>query len=100
MTATVTTRVEEKVLAEIDQLSKENQMDRASFLRNLIVEGLAMEKEKKVLKMYKNRKISLAKAAEMLGIDLWHAIDIIKREKMHLDYSEEELKEDLKGLAS
>ena len=98
MTATITTRVEEKVLAEIDQLSKENQMDRASFLRNLIVEGLAMEKEKKVLKMYKNKKISLAKAAEMLGIDLWQAIDIIKREKMYLDYSEEELKEDLKGM--
>ena len=99
MTATLTTRVEEKLLKEIDQYSKENQMDRASFLRNLIVEGLAMEKEKKVLKMYKNRKISLAKAAEMLEIDLWHAIDIIKREKMYLDYSEEELKEDLKGLA-
>ena len=98
MTATITTRVDEKVLEEIDQLSKENQMDRASFLRNLIVEGLAMEKEKKVLKMYKNKKISLAKAAEMLGIDLWQAIDIIKREKMYLDYSEEELKEDLKGL--
>ena len=99
MTATITTRVEEKVLAEIDQLSKENQMDRASFLRNLIVEGLSIEKEKKVLKLYKDRKISMAKAAEMLEIDLWHAIDIIKREKMYLDYSEEELKEDLKGLA-
>lgn len=98
MTATITTRVEEKLLQEIDQLSKENQMDRASFLRNLIVEGLSMEKEKKVLKMYKDRKISMAKAAEMLNIDLWQMTDTIKREKIYLDYSEEELKEDLKGL--
>ena len=98
MTATITTRVEEKLLEEIDQLSKENQMDRASFLRNLIVEGLSIEKEKKVLKLYKDRKISMAKAAEMLDIDLWHIIDIIKREKLYLDYSEEELREDLKGL--
>ena len=98
MTATITTRVEEKLLEEIDQLSKENQMDRASFLRNLIVEGLSIEKEKKVLKLYKDRKISMAKAAEMLDIDLWQIIDIIKREKLYLDYSEEELKEDLKGL--
>jgi len=98
MTATITTRVEEKLLQEIDQLSKENQMDRSSFLRNLIVEGLGIEKEKKVLKMYKDRKISMAKAAEMLEIDLWQMIDIIKREKIYLDYSEEELKEDLKGL--
>ena len=92
MTATITTRVEEKLLQEIDQLSKENQMDRASFLRNLIVGGLEIEKEKKVLQMYKDRKISMAKAAEMLNIDLWQMIDIVKREKIYLDYSEEELK--------
>jgi len=99
MTATITTRVEEKLLEEIDNLSKEKQMDRATLLRNLIVEGLTIEKEKKVLSMYKDRKISMAKAAEMLDIDLWQMIDLIKKEKLYLDYSEEELKEDLKGLA-
>lgn len=98
MTATVTTRIEEKLLAEIDQLSKENQMDRASFLRNLIVEGLSIEKKNKVLAMHKERKISLAKAAEMLGIDIWQMIDILKKESLYLDYSEEELREDLQGL--
>lgn len=50
----------------------------------------------KVLSMYKERKISLAKAAEMLDIDLWQMIDLVKREKLYLDYSEEELKEDTK----
>ena len=98
MTATITTRVEEKTLLEIDQLSKEKHMDRASFLRNLIAEGLAIEKEKKVLSTYKDRKISLAKAAELLEIDIWLMIDIIKKENIYLDYSEEELKEDLQGL--
>jgi len=99
MTATISTRIEEKVLSEIDELSKEKQMDRASLLRNLIVEGLAVERKKKVLSMYKERKVSLAKAAELLNIDLWQMIDLIKEESIYLDYSEEELKEDLKGLA-
>lgn len=54
-------------------------------------------KRKMVLGMYKGRKISLAKAAEILGIDLWQMIDIIKEENLYLDYSEVELKEDLKG---
>ena len=98
MQATISTRVEEKVLSEIDQLSKEKQMDRASMLRNLIVEGLALEKKNKVLAMYKERKISLAKAADLLELDLWQMIDLIKKENLHLDYSEEELIEDLKGL--
>lgn len=98
MTATVSTRIEEKILLEIDQLSKEKQMDRASFLRNLIVEGLAIEKRNKVLGMYKERKISLAKAAEMLDADIWQMIDLIKNESLYLDYSEDELREDLQGL--
>ena len=98
MTATVTTRIEERLLAEIDQLSKEKQMDRASFLRNLIVEGLSIEKKNKVLTMYRERKISLAKAAEMLDIDIWQMIDLLKKESLYLDYSEEELREDLQGL--
>lgn len=100
MTAsTVSTRIEKEMLSEIDELSKEKQMDRASFLRNLIVEGLSIERKKKVLSMYKERKISLAKAAEMLDIDLWDMTDIIKEEGIYLDYSEDELKEDLKGFA-
>ena len=98
MTATITTRVGEKILAEIDQFSKEKQMDRASFLRNLIVEGLAIEKKNKVLGMYKERKISLAKAAEILNVDTWQMIDIIKEENLYLDYSEEELREDIQGV--
>ena len=99
MTATISTRIEEKVLSEIDELSKEKQMDRASLLRNLIVEGLAVERKKKVLGMYKHRKVSLAKAAEMLDVDLWKMIDLLKEEGLYMDYSEEELKEDLKCLA-
>lgn len=97
MNITVSTRIEKNVLSEIDELSKEKQMDRASFLRNLIVEGLSIEKKKKVLGMYKERKISLAKAAEMLGINLWEMLDLIEEESIYLDYSEEELREDLKG---
>ena len=98
MTATVSTRIEENILSEIDELSKEKQMDRASLLRNLIVEGLSIEKEKKVLGMYKERRISMAKAAEMLNIDIWQMIDLIKEENLYIDYSQEELEEDLKGL--
>lgn len=98
MVTTVSTRIEEKVVSEIDKLSKEKQMDRASFLRNLIVKGLAAERKKRALSMYKERKISLGKAAEMLEVDIWQMIDIIKEENLNLDYSEEELKEDLQGL--
>ena len=97
--STVSTRIDKEMLSEIDELSKEKQMDRASFLRNLIVEGLSIERKKKVLSMYKDRKISMAKAAEMLDVNLWDMLDLIEEEGIYLEYSEEELREDIKGWA-
>ena len=54
--------------------------------------------DKKVQTLYKNRKISLQKAAELLKIDLSEILELIKKEGLYLNYSKEELKEDLKGL--
>ncbi|HLD97031.1 MAG TPA: UPF0175 family protein [Candidatus Nanoarchaeia archaeon] len=98
MTATVTTRVAEEVLRQIDDFSADNKMDRATMLRNLIERGLEQEKKKKVLADYKERKISMQKAASLLGIDFLAMIDLLQTEGLYLDYTEEELREDLKGL--
>ncbi len=98
MTATVTTRVPEDVLTQIDCFSADNKMDRATILRNLIEQELAEEKQKRVLSDYKNRKISLQKAAELSKIHLTEMVELIQREGLCLDYSEEELREDLKGM--
>ena len=54
--------------------------------------------DKKVQTLYKNRKISLQKAAELLKIDLSEILELIKKEGLYLNYSKEELKEDLKDL--
>jgi len=98
MNGVVTTRVSSEMLGEIDFLSKEKHMDRATFLRNLINKGLFLEKKERTLKLYKERKVSLEKAASILEVDIALMIDIIKEEELHLDYTVEELEEDLRGL--
>ncbi len=98
MTEVVTTRVPDETLEEIDLLSKEKHMDRATLLRNLINRGLSQEKRERTLKLYKERKISLERAASILKVDIAAMIDIIKEEDLHLDYTQEELEEDLRGL--
>ena len=98
MTAVVTTRVPEETLREIDELSSRMHMDRATMLRNLIEEGMVAAKREKVLSQYKEHSVSLQKAAELLGIHLTEMIELIQREGLYLDYSEEELRDDLKGI--
>lgn len=92
--------MEAELAKEIDMLSKEKHMDRATMLRNLIVDGLRQEKHRRVVQLYRDEKISMGKAREMLGIDMDEWLKIMKAEKLPLHYDREMLEEDLKGLSA
>ncbi len=99
MAVTVTTRIDEKRLEEIDQLSSGKHMDRATMLRNLIEEGLRKEKRENIVRLYKEKKVSSGKARELLNADFDEWLNIMKEENLYFDYEKEDLKEDLKGIA-
>jgi predicted HTH domain antitoxin len=99
MAVTVTTRIDENRLKEIDQLSSGKHMDRATMLRNLIEEGLKKEKRENVVKLYRSKKVSSGKARELLNVDFEEWICIMKEENLYFDYEKDDLKEDLKGIA-
>ncbi len=99
MAVTITTRIDEKRLKEIDQLSSGKHMDRATMLRNLIEEGLKKEKKENIIRLYKEKKISSGKARELLNIDFDEWLKVMKQENLYFDYEKEDLKEDLKGIA-
>lgn len=65
------------------------------LLEDALHEGVTSMKEKYVLDMYRDNRMTLAKSAELLSIDIWEMIEIVRKSGMHLDYGEEELKEDL-----
>ena len=98
MAVTVTTRIDEDKLKEIDRLSANKYMDRATMLRNLIEEGLKKEKKENVIRLYREKKISSGKARELLDIDLDEWLRIMKENNLYLDYEQEDLEEDLKGI--
>ena len=77
-----------------------NKKTKTLYIKLICINMLKMNaKKKKILSMYKDRRISLAKAAEMLDASLWDMPDLIEEEGIYLDYSEEELREDIKGWA-
>lgn len=99
MAVAVSTRVDEETVKEIDALSKEKHMDRATMLRNLIAEGLKKEQRKRVVELYRQEKISMGKAREILGIDFDEWLKLMKEEKLTIHYDREMWEEDRKGLA-
>jgi predicted HTH domain antitoxin len=64
------------------------------FIKQALRQGLDALSEKNVLDQYRDGRISLQKASELLSVDLWEMIEKIKKAEIHVDYSLEELAED------
>mgnify|MGYP000185599529 CR=1 FL=1 len=100
MSKIISTRVSEDILKELEFIEKVEKSDRATVVRKLLTEGIRVWKEKYALELYRERKVSLWRAARIAGISLWDMMKLISQHKIPLDYTEEELMEDYKAFIS
>ena len=89
-------RVESDIYKKAEKASKAQGVKTNDFIARALKQGLEALNEKNVLDLYRTRKITLQRAAEMLAIDIWEMIEKVKKAEIHLDYTMEELAEDLK----
>jgi len=80
---------------KIEHTSQLIGVDMDDFIEKALTREIGMLNERSILDLYQSRKISLQKAASILGCDIWEMIEIIKRADIPIDYSREELAEDL-----
>jgi predicted DNA-binding protein len=71
MTKPTTIRLPEDVLNELDRRARAHGKDRASFLRELVQDGLERDSEDEVMNAYRAGRLSLSQAAARLGTDPW-----------------------------
>ena len=89
-------RVESDIYKKAEKASKAQGVKTNDFIARALKQGLEALHEKNVLDLYRTRKITLQRAAEMLAIDIWEMIERVKKAEIHLDYTMEELAEDSK----
>lgn len=89
-------KLKENIYKRAEKLSKTRGVKVDALILQALNEGLEAVNEKTVLELYRNRKITLQKAAEMLYTDIWDMIERVKKADIHIDYSKEELVEDLR----
>jgi Arc/MetJ-type ribon-helix-helix transcriptional regulator len=68
------------LLEKIDGYAKNKYEDRSTAMRQLMALGLQEGNKKDVTYAYKNKKITLREAAELLGTDYYGAQDILAGE--------------------
>lgn len=89
-------KLQEDIYKKVEKASKSYGIEVNDLITQAINQGLDVLSEKNVLELYRDHKITLQKAAEMLSLDIWEMIEKLKKADIHIDYSKEELAEDLK----
>lgn len=90
-----TARLPEEMLKEIEELAKEEQVDRSELIRRLIASALKQRKIERAIQAYKNGKMTLWRAAELAGLSLRQMMEAAREAKAVVAYSLEDLERDL-----
>jgi len=96
MPVTVTTRVEEELMKAIDEIADVEGMDRSTVVRRFLSKAVKEWLIERSLREYEEGKITLWQAAKRCGVSLWEIIEEVRKREIHVPYTFEDLREDLK----
>jgi|CXWL01.1.fsa_nt_gi predicted transcriptional regulator len=94
-TTTTTARLDHALLERLKRLATVLDVEQSRLIREFVRNGIQQKFLEYALDLYKRRKVTLARAAEIAGVsrsEIMEAYDGV------IDYSEKQLSSDLKGL--
>lgn len=94
-TTTISTRVYKTQLEEIEKLARKRGIDRSDAIRRLIDEGLRVERIQRAVKLVREDKVTVWRAAEIAGVSYREMLRILKSENVPFPLSAEELRIEL-----
>lgn len=93
---TISVRLDEQTLKDLEMLREDVKADRSEIIERLLNKALKEEKLEKAMELLRKQKISIGKASEMAGITIYEIIEVMKKYGVHLGYSIEDLRKDMK----
>lgn len=82
MSKTVSTRLSEKEVAELEKIASKEKLDRSALIRRFVLNQLEEYKMKEKAKLYQKGLISLQEAATSASVSLYQMMEYIQREKI------------------
>ncbi|MBI3753887.1 MAG: UPF0175 family protein [Deltaproteobacteria bacterium] len=89
-------KLTDSMYKKAENISKNQGIEVNILISDALNHGLEVLNEQRVLELYREHKITLQRASELLSVDIWEMIEKVKKADIHIDYSEEELTEDLR----
>jgi predicted HTH domain antitoxin len=98
MAQTVSVRLSEKSLREVDRLAERLQTDRSEALRRFIERGLREARVDDALDRLRKGKVSIGRAAEDAGVSLYEMLELVRQHRIPSGDGPEDLERDLREL--
>ncbi|OGO40319.1 MAG: hypothetical protein A2147_01650 [Chloroflexi bacterium RBG_16_57_8] len=94
----IASRVPPDLAADLRRLEEVEHLDRSTAVRRLLYSGIREWKLEHAGKLYRENRITLARAAEDAGVPVREMMEYMKREKIPVQYDLEDFEHDLKGI--
>lgn len=85
-------------LRELDSIAKEQGLDRATLIRQLLINGVKEYKVKLAVELYRAEKISIGNAAEIAGVSIWEIVGILRGQGVSLAYRISDAREEIRKM--
>ena len=96
MTGVVSTRLDEKEIEELNQISEKEGIDRSSLIRKFLLTQIEEYRLKEVSEKYRKGLVSLAEAAVLAKVSIYKMMEHVEREKIQAPpLSNSEMEEEL-----
>lgn len=97
-TSTVSARLDDKEIAELDSLTRLAGFDRSAVLKSIFRKGIQDWRFDLAVQKYRAEEATLSRAAEISGISQWDFVARMDASGLELHYDAADLEEDLKAL--
>lgn len=97
--ATISVRVDDGTLRDLELLREDAKADRSEVVRRLLDKAIKGAKLERAMDLLRKRKISVGKAAELAGVTIYEIVEAMPKYGVHLGYSVDELRRDIKRIS-
>ncbi len=93
----ISVRPTEDIEKKIKKLMELEKADKSTIARRALEEGINQELKRQALTLFIQRKVSLARAAEIAEISIREMLDLIKEKGISLNITVEDLRNDFEA---
>jgi predicted HTH domain antitoxin len=89
----LTVRLEKELIRKIEEEAREEKTDKSTVARRLITLGIEQTRRARALDKYRKGKCTIWKASQEAGVSLREMIETVRRERIPLHLSPEDVEE-------